>query len=207
MSIDPMSFQILFYIVSPFITFLAVATAYLALYRQSKPSVMLHYEPSIDVGTVIDLIIGNYGGGTARDITFSAAIPVGCWGISNSDNIDEKGFLQITVPALGPGKILRYQAGQYGGLFSQIGDGMSITASYKYKSPLKFEKKGKDLSVLDLKYMAQMHSGNSPAYDLADAMKGRNNTIFIQTNKSLDSISKSLQEIARSLSPKKDSEE
>lgn len=206
MSVDPVTFQIIFYLASPVITFLAVATAYLALYRQSKPNVMLHYEPSSDAGTVIDLVIGNYGGGTARDLRFSNAIPVGCWGISNSDKINEENFLKITIPALAPGKTLRYQAGQYGGVLFKIGDGMPITASYKYKSPLKVEKKGEDVSVLDLRYMAQMHSVNSPAYDLADAMKGKNNTIFIQTNKSLDSISKSLNVIAASFSTKKDEE-
>jgi hypothetical protein len=206
MSIDPVIFQIVFYLVSPVITFLAVATAYLALYRQSKPSVMLHYEPSNDAGSVIDLVIGNYGGGTAREVSFSAPIPIRCWGIENPDKVNEEDFLQINIPALAPGKTLRYQAGQYGGLLSQIGEGMPITASYKYKSPLKFEKKGEDLSVLDLRYMAQMHSGNSPAYDLADAMKGRNNTIFIQTNRSLASISKSLNAIASSLSAKNDPE-
>ena len=207
MSLDPMTFQIIFYLVSPTITFLAVATAYLALYRQSKPNVMLHYEPSNDTSSVIDLVIGNYGGGTAREVTFSKTIPIRCWGISNPNEIDEKDFLQITIPALAPGKMLRYQAGQYGGLLSQIGEGMPITASYKYKSPLKFNKKGDDLSVLDLRYMAQMHSGNSPAYDLADAMKGRNNTIFIKTNRSLESISESLNEIASLLSTKSNSEE
>lgn len=206
MSIDPVTFQIVFYLVSPVITFLAVATAYLALYRQSKPSVMLHYEPSNDAGSVIDLVIGNYGGGTAREVSFSTPIPIRCWGIENPAKVNEEDFLQITIPALAPGKTLRYQAGQYGGLLSQIGEGIPITASYKYKSPLKFEKKGEDLSVLDLRYMAQMHSGNSPAYDLADAMKGRNNTIFIQTNRSLDSISRSLNVIASSLSAKNDPE-
>jgi hypothetical protein len=76
MNIEPVYLQIAFYIISPTITFLAVATAYLALYRQSKPSVMIHYEPSNDAGTVIDLVIGNYGGGVARDVTFSRAMPL-----------------------------------------------------------------------------------------------------------------------------------
>ena len=40
MSVDPVTFQIIFYLASPVITFLAVATAYLALYRQSKPNVI-----------------------------------------------------------------------------------------------------------------------------------------------------------------------
>lgn len=195
MNIDPVHLQIAFYIISPMITFLAVATAYLALYRQSKPSVMIHYEPSNDVGSVIDLVIGNYGGGVARNVTFSRAMPIRCWGIDDPDNINENDFLQMTIPALASGKSLRFQAGQYGGLLSKVGDGLSITASYSYRSPLKMEKKGVDVSVLDIKYMGSMHSGNSPAYDLADAMKGRNNTVFIKTNESLESISKSLNEI------------
>jgi len=58
------------------------------------------------------------------------------------------------------------------------------------------EKKGKDISILDIKYMVRMHSGNSPAYDLADAMKGRNNTIFLKTNEQLKTISKQLSRIA-----------
>jgi hypothetical protein len=75
---EPVYFQIAFYIISPIVTLLAVSVAYLAIYRQAKPNVIVHYETSDNVGSVIDLIICNYGGGTARDVTFSEAIPVGC---------------------------------------------------------------------------------------------------------------------------------
>ena len=51
--------------------------------------------------------------------------------------------------------------------------------------------------------MEMMHAGNSPAYDLADAMKGRNNTIFTKTNKHLEEISKQLSKIASSYENKK----
>ena len=204
---DPTYFQVLFYIVSPIVTFLAVATAYLAIYRQSKPNVVVYYEPSNDVGSVIDLVICNYGGGSARDVRLSDAIPMNCWGIDNPGEIDKSKFLTITIPVLAPGKALRYQAGQYGGLLSQIGENCVITASYKYKTPLRREKNGEDISILDIKYMASMHSGNSPAYDLADAMKGRNNTIFLKTNKNLESISNQLSQIVSVLSNKKDSED
>jgi len=84
--------QAIFYIASPIITFLAVATAYLAIYKQSKPNVIVHYEPSNDVGSVIDLVISNYGGGSARDVEFSKAIPVGCWGIDKPSDIDKSKF-------------------------------------------------------------------------------------------------------------------
>ncbi|PCJ92920.1 MAG: hypothetical protein COA46_02800 [Porticoccaceae bacterium] len=193
---DPKYFQMAFYIISPIVTFLAVAIAYLAIYKQSKPNVVVHYEPSNDVGSVIDLVICNYGGGSARDLEFSVAIPINCWGIEKPDKVDESNFLKVKIPLLAPGKALRYQAGQYGGLLSQISENLPVTASYKYRTPLRMKKKGKDISILDIKYMVRMHSGNSPAYDLADAMKGRNNTIFLKTNKQLETINKQLSRIA-----------
>ena len=196
---DPEYFQIAFYIISPIVTFLAVSIAYLAIYRQSKPNISVYYEPSNDTASVIDLVICNSGGGSARDLEFSGSIPINCWGIEKPMDIDDSRFLKIKIPLLAPGKELRWQAGQYGGLSSQIGDGFSVTASYKYRTPLSMQKKGKEISVLDIRYMTRMHSSNSPAYDLADAMKGRNNTIFLKTNKQLEAINKSLARIASAL--------
>ncbi|MFN2202986.1 MAG: hypothetical protein ACK2UO_17435 [Caldilineaceae bacterium] len=196
MTIEPAYFQIAFYVVSPFLTFLAVAIAYLAIYRQSKPNIIVHYEPSDDAGSIIDLVVQNYGGGTAKDVQFSKAIPILCFGIEQADPVDSSTFLRVKIPILAPGKSLRYMGGQYGGLLAQIGDGYPVTATYDYRTPLRIKKKGKDTSVLDVQYMAAMHSGNSAAYDLADAMKGRNNTVFIKTNKQLEMISKELTRIA-----------
>jgi hypothetical protein len=193
---EPIYFQIAFYIISPLVTLLAVSVAYLAIYRQAKPNVIVHYEPSDNVGSVIDLIICNYGGGTARDITFSEAIPLNCWGIETADKIDASKFLNIKIPVLVSGKSLRYQAGQYGGLLSQLNENLPVTASYSYRTPLRRNKKGSDLSILDVNYMSRMHSGNSPAYDLADAMKGRNNTIFLKTNTQLTNVNNNLERIA-----------
>jgi hypothetical protein len=205
MSIDPTTIQIAFYIFSPVVALLAVGTAYLAIYRQSKPNVIVHYEPSNDAGSVIDLVISNYGGGTATNVEFSDAIPINCWGIDKPHAIDKEKFLSIHIPLLAPGKALRYQAGQYGGLLSQVGETFNITATYSYRTPLRRKKPGKDTSMLDVKYMATMHAGNSAAYDLADAMKGRNNTIFLKTNKELESIGKSLSQIVSLLEKHKDS--
>lgn len=196
---DPAYFQIAFYIISPLITFLAVSVAYMAIYRQSKPNVLAHYEPSNNAGSVIDLVICNYGGGTARNVSFSIPIPIGCWGIEKSDKVDPSEFLNINIPVLVSGKSLRYQAGQYGGLSSQLGENLPVTSNYNYRTPLRRNKKGKDISILDIKYMARMHSANSPAYDLADAMKGRNNTIFLKTNDQLKAVNSNLARIAKVL--------
>jgi hypothetical protein len=196
MTTEPAYFQIAFYIVSPFLTFLAVAIAYLAIYRQSKPNIIVHYEPSDNAGSIIDLVIHNYGGGTAKDVHFSKAIPIRCFGIEQASPVESSNFLRVNIPILAPGKSLRYTGGQYSGLLAQIGDGYPVTATYNYRTPLRIKKKGKDTSILDIQYMAGMHSGNSAAYDLADAMKGRNNTVFIKTNKELEVISKQLTRIA-----------
>ncbi|PHS69366.1 MAG: hypothetical protein COB23_07050 [Methylophaga sp.] len=203
---DPVYFQIAFYIISPLVTFLAVSVAYLAIYRQAKPNVLVHYEPSDNVGSVIDLVICNYGGGTARNVSFSSSIPLNCWGIEAANKIDVSKFLNIKIPVLAPGKLLRYQAGQYGGLISQLDENFSVTANYIYRTPLRKKKKGSDVSILDIKYMAGMHSGNSPAYDLADAMKGRNNTIFLKTNDQLKAVNNNLDRIAAVLEAKTKSE-
>lgn len=196
---DPEYFQVAFYIISPIVTFLAVSIAYLAIYRQSKPSISVFYEPSNDAASVIDLVIRNSGGGAAKDLEFCSSIPINCWGIERAIDIDDSEFLTIKIPLLAPGKELRWQAGQYGGVSSQIGEGFPVTALYKYRTPLGVQKKGKEVFVLDIKYMARMHSSNSPAYDLADAMKGRNNTIFLKTNKQLEAINKNLARIASAL--------
>jgi hypothetical protein len=191
-------FQIAFYIVSPIATFLAVGTAYYALYRQSKPSIFIYYELS-DAGSVVDLVICNHGSGSARDIEFSPSIPIRCWGIESPDTIGPTTLLDSKIPVLAPSKELRYQAGQYGGLCSQIGESFSVTANYKFRTPLRRSKRGSDTSILDIRHMKYLLSKNSAAYDLSDALKGKNGTIFFQLNKSLKAIDCRLGEIASSL--------
>ena len=201
---DATTFQIAFYIVSPIATFLAVGTAYLAIYRQSKPSIVIYYEISPDVGSVIDLVICNHGSGAARDIEFSNPIPIHCWGIESPQPVGSTEFVDTKIPVLAPGKELRYQAGQYGGLLSQVNDNFCVTAKYTYRTPLRNRKSGEDISILDIRYMKYMNTKNSAAHDLSDALKGRNNTIFLQLDKSLKSMDKKLGLIASSLKKEED---
>jgi|SRR5690554_1167152 len=189
------SLQIAFYIVSPIGTFLAVATAYYAIYRQTKPCVVVYYEPNHDTASLIDLVIRNIGTGTARDISFSDPLPILCWGIEKADNSESK-QIDHRIPFLAPGKELRFNAGQYGGLKDRVKDGISVSANYSFRTPLRSGKKGTDSSMLDVNYMQHAGTKNSAAQDLSDALKGQNHTVFIQMNKSLASISKSLSELS-----------
>lgn len=188
------SLQIAFYIVSPIGTFLAVATAYYAIYRQTKPCVVVYYEPNPDTASLIDLVIRNIGTGTARDISFSAPLPILCWGIEKPDSSESK-QIDHKIPFLAPGKELRFNAGQYGGLKDRIQDGIGVNAQYTFRTPLRSSKKGTDSSMLDVNYMQHAGTKNSAAQDLSDALKGKNHTVFISMDKSLASISKSLSEL------------
>lgn len=190
--------QIAFYIVSPIATFLAVSIAYLAIYRQSKPNIIAYYEPG-DSGSVIDLVIGNYGAGTARNINFSRPIPISCWGIEKADKIEEANFFKEEIPVLAPNKELRYQAGQYGGLSSIIKSGYNLEADYQYRTPLKNKKMGSDTLILNVKHLGQMHSVNDVKVVLSDALQGRNSTIFKEVNKSLNAINSTLRNISKNL--------
>ncbi len=91
---------------------------------------------------------------------------------------------------------LRYDGGQYGGLYSIIGKGKVVTANYTYKTPLRSKKTGSDTSILDVQYMQYMTARNSAAHNLSDAMKGNNQTVFAAMNKILTSIDASLSKIA-----------
>lgn len=190
------SLQTAFYIVSPIGTLLAVATAYYAIYRQTKPCIAVYYEPNPDTATFIDLVIRNIGTGSARDISFSNPLPILCWGVDKPDGREVK-HIDHKIPFLAPGKELRFNAGQYGGLQNIIQDGMSIVAQYTFRTPLHSEKKGTDSSILDVNYMQFSGTKNSAAQDLSDALKGKNDTVFIEMNQSLASISKSLSVLAQ----------
>lgn len=190
--------QIGFYIVSPIGTFLAVGIAYLAVYRQTKPNLVVYYEPS-DVGSVINLVISNNGTGTARNIEFSRPLPIQCWGIEKPKDTTESGFINEKIPILAPGKELRYQAGQYGGLLSVINERYELTAKYTYRTPLRDSKKGSSQIDLAIKHLAGMHSTNSVEVNLSDALLGRNSTIFKEINNSLKSINKTLTGISNKI--------
>lgn len=184
--------QLAFYVISPLATFLAVATAYLALAKQSRPLILVYFEPG-DFGSAIDMVICNHGNGAARNISFSEPIPIQCYGISKPEKIDTENFMSESIPLLAAGKELRYSGGQFAGLTSVIGAQKEILAFYEYKSTLSFRKKGRDISILDIRYMSRMSAKSTAVQNLSDAMKGINNTIFAKINHNLDRINQTLE--------------
>ena len=57
---------------------LAALVAYLAVYRNSQPQVVVYYQPSERQQSIIELVIENIGTGNAFDIKFSKPIPIRC---------------------------------------------------------------------------------------------------------------------------------
>lgn len=195
--------QFVFYIASPIGTFLAVGIAYWAIYRQSKPLITMYYALNLNTASIIDLVICNIGGGVARDVEFSRPIPIHCNGIEKPQGVDKSKFLDVHISALAAGRELRFWGGQYGGLLSEVGEGIQVVAEYKYRTPLRNSKQGKDTSILDVRYMEKMDAKSSAAHDLSDALKGRNNSVFFKIDKNLASIDESLSKISAAISDRK----
>ncbi|MCV2401788.1 hypothetical protein OFY17_02715 [Marinomonas sp. C2222] len=167
-----------------------MAIAYYALYRQAKPSISIYYEPNPDVGSIIDLVIKNTGGSAATNLTFSVPIPIKRFGIEKADSSRNDCF-DYTIHYLAAGRELRYWGGQFAGLKAAIPEGLEVVSQYGFKSPLR-KRKGKDVSILDIRYLKGVNSSNSAATDLSDALKGKNNTIFSEIHESLNSVAKEL---------------
>ena len=186
--------QLIFYILSPIGTFAAVATAYYAIYRQTKPSIVVFYEVSSEKASFIDLVIKNIGNGTARDIKFSEQIPICCFGISKPADRSQIIYLDddFKIPILSPNKEMRFIGGQYVGLKNELKDSFEIKVRYNFSSPLKSDKRAEDISFLTVEHLLYQNTKNSADQDISDAVKGRNNTVFSQMNLRLEKIEKVL---------------
>ncbi|MGR0279191.1 hypothetical protein ACUM5Y_09075 [Marinomonas dokdonensis] len=99
--------QIIFFIVSPIITFSAVAIAYHALYRQAKPSVAIYYKPNPYFSSIIDLVIKNTGGSAAKKLTFSSPIPIKRFGME-AYGLKGNGNFDCTIRHLTTGSVSNY---------------------------------------------------------------------------------------------------
>ena len=188
--------QIAFYVISPTITFFAVLVAYLALAKQSKPHILVHYRPNTNVQSIIDLVIENIGSGMARKVKFSVPIPVSYYGIEKSS---QKGFdiLQDGLPALAVGQQLVYDGGQYGGLSERLGKKLEVVVSYKYKNPLGMTRKRSEICVLSVSHLRRMTTRGSAEQAIVDALKGPNKTTLQRIEKCIDRIGSSLEKLSK----------
>ncbi|WP_323772919.1 hypothetical protein [Alcanivorax sp.] len=191
--------QIIFYGVSPLVTLLAVVIAYLALAKQSKPSILIHYRPNPDIQSIIDLVIENVGSGMARDVAFSKPLPARCYGIEDPDG---PGFevLGDGLPAIAVGQKYIFDGGQYGGLSEKLGSQLEIEVSYKYKSPLGISLNRKEACVLSVSHLKYMTTRMSAEQAIVDALKGPNKTTLQRMESEMKNIGVAIGDLTNKIS-------
>lgn len=192
----PLLAQIIAYVVSPLTTVLAVWVAYLAVLKSSQPHVLVYYQPNPDVPSLIDLVIENVGGGSAVRVAFSKQLPINRFGIDaphgDGSVIETEGF-----PAVSAGQRYTFNGGQFGGLESVLGAGLTITVSYKYRNPLGILRKGRESVTLSVSHMKGMPTRTSANQAIVDALKGPNTTTVQEIRNELRGINKQLQVLAK----------
>lgn len=191
-----MTAQFWFYILSPIGTLLAIYVAYIALIKQAQPHITIYYEPDDRQASVINLVVENAGGGTARDITFSQPLPVACFGIEKPDCSGDE-VLGTGLPAIAAGQRYIYMGGQYAGLDDKLGDGLNVKVVYSYNNPIGITRKRVESCVLHVKHLALMPSVKSMEQAVVDALGQTNQTTIHQIRDRLSSINKSLEVLAK----------
>jgi hypothetical protein len=186
--------QTIFYVVSPLVTLLAVSVAYIALVRQSRPHVLVHYRPNSGIPSMIDLVVENLGGGLARNLKFSEPLPSQCWGI---DKPVGKGgdVLGDGLPALASGQQMIFDAGQYGGLEARLGNALEIKISYSYRNPIGINRKRTESCVLSVSHIQNMPTRISADQAIVEALKGPNKTTVQEIKTELQGIKIALEKI------------
>lgn len=188
--------QVIAYIISPLATLLAVWVAYLSLLRGSQPQLLVYYQPNPDTPSIIDLVIENIGGGTAMGVTFSEHIPINCFGIAKPDG--EGGALsKQAFPAVSPGQRYVFIGGQYSGLQSKLGGGLSVVASFRYRTPVGLTVRHEQAFSLSIEHMRGMPTRISANQAIVDALKGPNTTTLQEIRNELRHINQHLEVAAK----------
>ena len=188
--------QTIFYVISPLVTLLAVFVAYMALVKQSRPHILVQYRPNPDIPSIIDLVIENIGGGMARNVSFSQALPAKCYGIEKASG-ECTDVLEEGIPAISAGQRYIFDGGQYGGLTEKLGEKLELEVSYEYKNPVGVTRKGKESCVLSVSHMKNMPSRTSADQAIVDALTGSNNTTLQKIEKELKNIGTVLNTITK----------
>jgi len=179
--------QIIFYGVSPLVTLLAVVVAYLALAKQSKPHILIHYRPNPNIQSIIDLVIENVGTGMARDVTFSKPLPARCFGIESPDGPGSE-VLGNGLPAIAVGQQYIFDGGQFGGLSDKLGKHLEVEVLYNYRNPLGIIRRRTETCILSVSHLENMTTRTSPGQAIVDALKGPNTTTLQKIENELKSI-------------------
>ena len=182
-------------ITSALAAFLAVGVAYLTLYKSCQPQILAYYQPNPDTQTLIDLVVENVGAGLATNVTFSTPLPIKCFGIVQPKGTDtttpKNGF-----PAISAKQRYIYDGGQFAGLKSKIGAGISIKVSYQFKEPLGFTLTASDDITLSLDHLGNMPSRPSANQAIVDALKSSNKTTVHEIRDELKAINRHLAKLS-----------
>ncbi|OWG18814.1 hypothetical protein KDK82_2294 [Delftia sp. K82] len=175
-------------ILSPAAALIAAVVAYVAVYRNSQPQIVVYYEPSSRQQSIINLVIENVGTGSAFDISFSSPIPVGFFGIEAS-NGSGKYIPASGIPSLAPGQRLVFCGGQYAGLLKELGEkGLRLDISYHFNPPLWRKKNATDTCVISVWHLQGMPTLKSMEEAVVNAIDGRNASTVVDIRSALQGI-------------------
>lgn len=180
-------------------TLLTAAVAYIAIYQNSRPSIIAYYQPSTRTQSIIDLVIENSGHSNAYDIKFSQPVPICQFGIGASlagvDHIPTSS----SIPSLAPAQRLIFQGGKYNELLNALGrDGISLKIKYKFRPPLWFQVKKTENCTISINHLAGIMTFKSIEQAVIDAIEGHNQTTIKDIRNSLQEIEKHLAAISSS---------
>lgn len=191
---------------SPLVTLLAVSVAYLALVKQSRPHILVQYRPNPGIPSIIDLVIENIGGGMARNVKFSQAIPARCYGIEKPDGNGGE-VLGEGCPAIAAGQQLIFDGGQYSGLLSRIGEKLTVNVTYEYINPLGMTRMREEECILSVTHLLSMPSRTSGEQAIVDALTSNNSTTLHKIEKQLAVIGFALSKISKEVNSKNENED
>lgn len=167
---------------------LAALVAYLAVYRNSQPQVVVYYQPSERQQSIIELVIENIGTGNAFDIKFSKPIPIRWFGIKSPSG-DGSYIPESGIPSLAPRQRLVFLGGQFAGLSKELQkNGGRLDISYKFNPPLWRSKSATDTCVLSIEHIKGMPSVKSMEQAVVDAIEGHNATTIKDIRNALQNI-------------------
>ncbi|WP_139112760.1 hypothetical protein [Stutzerimonas nitrititolerans] len=156
----------------------------------------MYYQPNPDVPSLIDLVIENIDGGNAVGVTFSEPLPINWFGIerphSDGSFIPKNGF-----PSVSARQRYIFNGGQYAGLESKLGTGLTVKVSYKYRNPFGILRKGSSSLTLAIGHLKGMPTRTSASQAIVDALKGPNTTTMQEIRNELRAINKHLQVAVR----------
>lgn len=177
---------------------LAAFIAYLAVYKNSQPQVVVYYQPSSRQTSIIELVIENIGTGPAAEIRFSQPVPICHYGIVHPDSTHNSHLPVSGIPMLAPKQRLVFHGGQYGGLMHALGEkGLALKVSCKFSPPLWCDVTAESTCILAVKHLEGIVTITGLEEAVVNAMSGTSSSTVKDIRDSLRAIDRSLSELVK----------